>query len=46
MYGMPYSYGSPVFVINHSKKEVSACHGYAFCGKNVAKKLGYKFVPY
>lgn len=46
MYGTPYSYGSPVFVINHSKKEVSACHGYFFCGKNVAKKLGYKFVPY
>ena len=45
MYAAAYS-GLPCYIVNHFKKEVSACHGYFSSGKDVAKKLGYTFNEY
>ena len=45
MYAAVYS-ELPCYIVNHFKKEVSACHGYCYSGKDAAKKLGYKFHEY
>ena len=45
MYAAVYS-ELPCYIVNHFKKEVSACHGYCYSGKDVAEKLGYTFHEY
>ena len=45
MYAAVYS-ELPCYIVNHFKKEVSACHGYCYSGKDVAEKLGYTFQEY